>query len=60
MNFGKNNFIFCKLCLLICNDLACIDQGDKLMIITNTMNIIIIMQPSNFNVFDAWLFFTMW
>ena len=37
--------------LFICNELYCIDQGDQLLIITNTMNIITILLSSNFNVF---------
>ena len=37
--------------LLICNELSCIDQGNQLRIIINTMNINTILQPSNFNVF---------
>ena len=36
---------------LICNELSCIDQGNQWLIITNTMNIITILQPLNFNVF---------
>ena len=34
--------ISCKHCfhLLICNELSCIDQGDQLLIITSTVNII--------------------
>ena len=53
MNCDKYNTICCKRCfyLLNCNELSCIDQGNKLLIITNTMNIITILQPSNFNVF---------
>ena len=35
----------------IFNELTGIDQQNQLLIITNTMNIIIILQPSNFNVF---------
>ena len=53
MNYIKYNTISCKRCfyLLICNELFCIDQENQLLIITNTMNIITILQPSNFNVF---------
>ena len=53
MNYGKYDAICCKHCfyLLICNELSCIDQGNQLPIITNTMNIITFLQPSNFNVF---------
>ena len=49
MNYGKYNTICCKHCfyLLICNELSCIDQGNQLLI----MNIITILQPSNFIVF---------
>ena len=36
---------------LICNELSCIDQGNQWLIITNTINIITIQRPSNFNVF---------
>ena len=53
MNYDKYDTLCCKRCfyLLIRNELSCIDQGDQLLIITNTMNIITIVQPSNFNVF---------
>ena len=53
MNYGKKYTICCKRCfyLLICNELYCIDPGDQLQIITNTMNMITILQPSNFNLF---------
>ena len=53
MNFDKYDTIYCKLCfyLLMYNELFCIDQGNQLLIITNTMNIIKILQPYNFNVF---------
>ena len=53
MNYEKNDTNYCKHCfyLLICNELSCIDQGNKLLTITNTMNIITILQSSNFIVF---------
>ena len=53
MNYGKYDNINCKCCfyLLICNELSCIDQKNELLIITNTMNIITILQLSNFNLF---------
>ena len=43
----------CKRCfyLFICNELFCIDQENQLLIITNTMNIIAILDSSIFNVF---------
>ena len=46
MNYNKYNTICCKRCfyLLICNELSCIDQENKLLMITNTMNIIAILQ----------------
>ena len=52
MNYGKYDTISFKRCfyLLICNELFCTDQGNQLLIITNTINIITIMQPSHFNV----------
>ena len=52
MNYGKYDTICCKRCfyLFICNGLFCIDQENQLLIMTNTMNIITILQPSNFNV----------
>ena len=31
--------------------MSCIDQGNQLLIITNTMNILTILQPSNLNLF---------
>ena len=48
-----DDLICCKgyFSLLICNELSCNDQGNQLIIITNTMNIIKILQLSNFNVF---------
>ena len=51
MNYDKYDAISCKrwFYLLICNDL--IDPGNQLLIITNTMKIIAILQPSNLNVF---------
>ena len=53
MNYNKYDVICRKRCfyLLICNELSCIDLGNRLLIITNTMNIITITEPSNFNVF---------
>ena len=53
MNFGKNDTICFKryIYLLICNELSCIDQGIQLLLMTNTMNIITIPQPSNLNLF---------
>ena len=53
MNYGKYDTICCKcyFYLLICNELSRIDQGNQLLIITNTMNIITILQLLNFNVF---------
>ena len=52
MNYGKYDTINCKrsIYLLICNELLCIDPGNQLLIITNTMNKITILHPSNFNV----------
>ena len=52
MNYNKYDAIFCKRCfyLLICNELSCIDLGNQLLIIINTMDINTIMKPSNFNV----------
>ena len=49
MNYVKYDTICCKRCfyLLICNELSCIDQGNQLLILTNTMNITTIVQPSN-------------
>ena len=43
MNDGKYDIICCKHCfyLIICNELSCIEKGNKLLIITNTINIII-------------------
>ena len=51
MNDGKYDTICCKHCfyLLICNELSCIDRGNQLLIITNAMNIITILQPSNYS-----------
>ena len=53
MKYGKYDTICCKICfyLFIYNEFPCIDQGNQLLIITNTINIITILQPSNFNVF---------
>ena len=53
MNYGKYDTICCKQCfyLLICNELSCIDPGNQLLIITKTINIIKILQPSNSKVF---------
>ena len=53
MNYDKYNTICCKRCFyfLICNDLSCNDQGNELLIITNTINIITILQLLNLNVF---------
>ena len=53
MNYGKSVTICCKPCfyLLIFNELSYIDQGNQLLIITDTMYIITILQPSNFHVF---------
>ena len=53
MNYGKYDAICCKRCiyLLICNELSCIDQGNQLLAITTKMNIIIILQLLNINVF---------
>ena len=41
MNYDKYDTICRKHCfyLLICNELSCNDQGNQLLIITNTMNI---------------------
>ena len=33
---------------MICDELSCIDQGNPLLIITNTMNITAILQLSNY------------
>ena len=53
MNYDKYDIFRCKRCfyLFICNELSCIDQGNQLLITSNTMNIITNLQPSNFNVF---------
>ena len=53
MNYGMYNTICCKryFHLLICNELSCNDPENQLLIITNTMNIITIIQSSNFDVF---------
>ena len=53
MNNSQYTTICSKRCfyLLICNELSFIDQGNQLPILTNTMNIITILQPSNLNVF---------
>ena len=55
MNYGKYDIPFVEnvvFYLLICNELSCIDQKNQLLkIITNTMNIITILQLSNFDVF---------
>ena len=53
MNYGKYDTISCKRCfnLFICNEFSCIDPGNQLFIITNTINIVMFLQPSNFNVF---------
>ena len=52
MNYGKHDTICCKRCfyLLICNELSWIDEGNQLLITTNTKNMITILQPLNFNV----------
>ena len=53
MNYSKYDTICCNRCfyLLIRNELSCIDQECQLLIMTNTMNIITILQSLNFNVF---------
>ena len=53
MNYGNYDTIYCKRCfyLLIYNELSCNDQGIKLLIITNTINVITILQLLNLNVF---------
>ena len=53
MNYGKYDNICCKryFCLLIFNELSCIDPGNQLLVKTNTINIITILEPSNFKVF---------
>ena len=52
MDYGKFDTFCCTNCfLLIFNELSCIDPGNQLVKITNTMNIITILQSSNFNVF---------
>ena len=53
MNYGKYGAICCKRCfyLFICNELSCINRENQLLMIRNTMNIVIILQPSKFNVF---------
>ena len=52
MHYSKYDTICCKRCfyLLIYNEFYCIEQGNQLLMITNTMNIITILQSSNFNV----------
>ena len=49
MNYGKYDTICCKLCfyLLISNELSYIDPGNQLLIITITMDLITVLQPSN-------------
>ena len=46
MNYDKYDTICCKHCfyLLICNEFSSIDQGNQLLKLTNTMNIITILQ----------------
>ena len=43
MNYGKYDINCCKRCfyLLMCNEFSCIGQGNQLLIIKITMNIII-------------------
>ena len=60
MNYSKYDIICCKrwFYLLICNELSFINLGDKLLIITNTMNLITILKPSNLNVFFMVTFYS--
>ena len=60
MIYGKYDTISCKhyFHLLKCSELSCIDQENLLLIITNTMKIITILQPSNFNVFLHGIFYS--
>ena len=44
-------FVANDVFLLILNEMYCIDQGNQSLIITNTMNIITVLHPSNFHVF---------
>ena len=44
--------------MLICSELSYIAPENQLLIITNTMNIITILQPSNFNVFCMVTFYS--
>ena len=60
MNDDNYETICCKrsFYLLICNNFSCIEQGNRLLVIKNTVKIITILQPSNLNVFLYGLFFT--
>ena len=53
MNYGKYDSICCNRCFysLICNEFPCFDPVNQLLMITNTINIITILQPLHFNVF---------
>ena len=51
MKCDKYIIPFVANAVFICNELYCFDQGNQLLIITNAMNIITILQTSNFNVF---------
>ena len=60
MNYDKYDTICCKyFYFFICNKLICIDHGNQLLMMTNTMNITIL-QPSNFNVFLHDYFFSLY
>ena len=50
---GKHYTIYYKRCfyLLICNEFSCIDKGNQLLIITNTINSITTLHPSNLTVY---------
>ena len=51
MNFGKYDTYKRCFYFMIFNELSCIVQGNNLLMIKNTMNMITILQPSNLNVF---------
>ena len=53
MNYGKYDAICGKRCyyLFICIEFSTIDKGNQLLIITDKINIITILQPSNSNAF---------
>ena len=54
MNDGMMSF-FAKTVFISLFAISCIDQGNQLLKITNTMNIITILKPTNFKLFFAWL-----